>query len=40
LDSGLITPVKFFSEGFDKTTGSMEINFSDIENEVKCIRGI
>ncbi|MEN8216280.1 MAG: hypothetical protein ABFS56_07865 [Pseudomonadota bacterium] len=40
LDSGLIIPVKFFSEGFDKITGSMEINFSDIENEVKSIRGI
>jgi hypothetical protein len=36
----IIIPVKFFSEDFDKTTGSMKINFSDIENEIKRIRGI
>jgi len=40
LDSGLPIPIKFFSEGFNKTTGSMKINFSDIENEIKKIRGI
>ena len=37
LDDSLIIPIKFFSEGFDKTTGSMKINFSDIENEIKSI---
>jgi len=36
----IIIPVKFFSEDFDKTTGSMKINFSDIDNEIKRIRGI
>jgi hypothetical protein len=38
LDHDLRVPLKFFSEGFDKTTGSMEISFNDIEKEIKKIR--
>lgn len=39
LDNNLRIPVKFFSEGFDKAAGSMKMNFSNIENEIKRIRG-
>ncbi|MEK8019605.1 MAG: hypothetical protein VSS75_022245 [Candidatus Parabeggiatoa sp.] len=39
LDNNLRIPVKFFSEGFDKVACSMKMNFSDIENEIKKIRG-
>jgi hypothetical protein len=40
LDQDLRIPLKFFSESFDKTTGSMEIGFSDIEHEIKNIRAV
>jgi len=39
LEKGLSIPVKFFSHNFDKTTGSMKISFSDIEKEIKNLRG-
>jgi hypothetical protein len=38
LDQDLRVPLKFFCEGFDKTTGSMKISFNNIEKEVKKIR--
>lgn len=38
LDQDLRVPLKFFCEGFDKTTGSMKVSFNDLEREVKKIR--
>jgi transposase-like protein len=38
LDDNLRIPLKFFSEGFNKTTGSLEMSFSDIENDINKIR--
>lgn len=34
LEKGLMIPVKFFSENFDKTTGFMKMNFGFITNEI------
>lgn len=39
LDDGLIIPLKFFSENFDKSTATMKMDFNGIEKEIQNIRG-